>query len=45
MLQAMKDRVRPGGKLVISFADPWYGPYGHHMDGITRLPVGECGVS
>jgi SAM-dependent methyltransferase len=38
ILSLMRDRVRPGGKLVIAFAEPWYSPHGHHMDGITRMP-------
>ena len=38
ILQLMRERVRPGGKVVVSFAEPWYSPRGHHMDGITRLP-------
>jgi SAM-dependent methyltransferase len=38
MLQMMSDRVRPGGYVIVTFAEPWYSPRGHHMDGITRLP-------
>ena len=38
VLEQMRGHVRPGGKVVISFAEPWYSPRGHHMDGITRLP-------
>lgn len=38
ILELMRERVRPGGKVVISFAEPWYSPRGHHMDGITRVP-------
>jgi ubiquinone/menaquinone biosynthesis C-methylase UbiE len=38
MLGIMKGRVRPGGKLIISFAEPWLSPRGSHMDGFTRVP-------
>jgi len=38
ILGLMQNLVRPGGKLVITFAEPWYSPHGHHMDGMTRLP-------
>jgi len=38
ILQLMRDRTKPGGFVVISFAEPWYSPHGHHMDGFTRLP-------
>lgn len=34
----MKAAVRPGGVVVISFAEPWYGPRGSHFDGFSRLP-------
>ena len=34
----MKAAVRPGGMVVISFAEPWYGPRGSHFDGFSRLP-------
>jgi SAM-dependent methyltransferase len=38
ILGLMKDHVRPGGKVIITFAEPWYSPRGHHMDGFTQLP-------
>jgi SAM-dependent methyltransferase len=38
ILQLMKERVRPGGKVIITFAEPWLSPRGHHMDGFTKLP-------
>ena len=38
ILGIMRDRAEPGGKVVISFAEPWYSPRGSHMDGFTRLP-------
>ena len=37
-LAMMEGFTRPGGRIVISFAEPWYSPRGHHMDGLTRLP-------
>jgi SAM-dependent methyltransferase len=27
-----------GQELIISFAEPWYSPYGTHMNGTTKLP-------
>jgi SAM-dependent methyltransferase len=38
VLGSMREHVKPGGLLVIAFAEPWYSPRGHHMDGLTRLP-------
>jgi SAM-dependent methyltransferase len=38
ILARMREYTRPGGTVVISFAEPWYSPHGHHMDGITRAP-------
>lgn len=38
ILQAMTEHVRPGGKVIVSFAEPWYSPRGHHLDAITRMP-------
>jgi len=34
----MKAAVRPGGVVIISFAEPWFGPRGSHFDGFSRLP-------
>jgi SAM-dependent methyltransferase len=34
----MVDLCKPGGRVVITFAEPWFSPHGSHMDGITRLP-------
>lgn len=34
----MRNLVKPGGKVIITFAEPWFSPRGHHMDGFTRLP-------
>lgn len=38
ILQQMIELVRPGGWVVISFAEPWWSPRGSHMDQFTRLP-------
>lgn len=38
ILRIMTRLVRPGGLLVIAFAEPWWSPRGAHMDGFTRLP-------
>jgi SAM-dependent methyltransferase len=27
-----------GTELIVSFAEPWYSPYGTHLNGTTRLP-------
>jgi len=34
----MKAAVRPGGAVIISFAEPWFGPRGSHFDGFSRVP-------
>jgi SAM-dependent methyltransferase len=34
----MQAAVRPGGLVIISFAEPWFGPRGSHFDGFSRLP-------
>ena len=38
ILQLMAKRVKPGGRLVITFAEPWYSNNGSHMGGFCRLP-------
>lgn len=38
MVSKMKDAVKPGGVVIISFAEPWFGPRGSHFDGFSRLP-------
>ena len=38
ILRMMRDRLKPEGKVVISFAEPWYSNSGSHMDGFCRLP-------
>lgn len=38
ILGLMRDRVRPGGQVLITFAEPWFSPRGSHSDGWTQLP-------
>jgi SAM-dependent methyltransferase len=37
-LQTMIALARPGGEIIISFAEPWFSPHGSHMTGYTGLP-------
>lgn len=37
-LQAMRAALKPGGSVVVSFAEPWLSPHGSHMGHFTRLP-------
>ena len=37
-LAHMKSMTRPGGKILITFAEPWLSPHGSHMDNFCRLP-------
>lgn len=37
-LQAMRGAARPGGLVVVSFAEPWLSPRGSHMVHFTKLP-------
>jgi SAM-dependent methyltransferase len=37
-LRRMIGLTRSGGEIIISFAEPWYSPYGSHMSGYTGLP-------
>jgi SAM-dependent methyltransferase len=37
-LVRMADAVRPGGHLLISWAEPWYSAHGSHMSAFFRLP-------
>jgi SAM-dependent methyltransferase len=37
-LHTMQSFVRPGGLVVVSFAEPWLSPRGSHMGHFTRLP-------
>lgn len=38
ILSLMRSRLKPGGRIVISFAEPWYSNNGAHMGGFCRLP-------
>src|SRR5581483_5364790 len=38
ILQQMREYARPGGLVIVSFAEPWLSPRGSHADGFTRLP-------
>jgi SAM-dependent methyltransferase len=38
MVELMRRAARPGSPVVISFAEPWYGPRGSHFDAFSRLP-------
>jgi SAM-dependent methyltransferase len=38
ILRLMCDRVKPGGKVVITFAEPWYSNNGAHTGGYCRIP-------
>lgn len=37
-LANMKSMIRPGGKILITFAEPWLSPRGSHMDNFCRVP-------
>jgi len=37
-LANMSLMTRPGGKILITFAEPWLSPHGSHMDNFCRLP-------
>lgn len=38
VLRLMRQSLRPGGVLIISFGPTWYSPYGAHMNFFTPLP-------
>ena len=38
ILEEMKSALRREGSLLISFAPPWYAPYGSHMHFFTKVP-------
>ena len=38
ILRRMREFAKPGGLVVVSFAEPWLSPRGSHCDGFTRLP-------
>jgi SAM-dependent methyltransferase len=37
-LQRMRSHLKPGGFILLAFAEPWYSPYGSHFSGYTRIP-------
>lgn len=37
-LQTMRGAVKPGGAVIVSFAEPWLSPHGSHMGFFTKLP-------
>jgi SAM-dependent methyltransferase len=38
ILEEMQSAVKPGGLVIISFAEPWYSPRGSHMNLFTKVP-------
>jgi SAM-dependent methyltransferase len=38
MLELMRSSLKPDGVLLVTFAPPWYAPYGGHLTYITRFP-------
>jgi SAM-dependent methyltransferase len=38
MLDRMIAFARPGGAIIIAWAEPWWSPYGSHFSGYTGLP-------
>jgi SAM-dependent methyltransferase len=34
----IRDALKEGGELLLTFGPPWYSPYGSHMHFFTRLP-------
>lgn len=37
-LRHMTEAARPGGRIIVSFAEPWYSPHGSHMNFFVRVP-------
>lgn len=37
-LAHMKTMTRPGGRILITFAEPWLSPHGSHMDNFCKVP-------
>ena len=38
VVETMRRAAKPDGVVIISFAEPWYGPRGSHFDAFSRLP-------
>ena len=38
ILELMRQRCKPGGVVIITFAEPWWSPRGSHSDFFTRVP-------
>ena len=43
-LQRMRAYVKDGGRVIVTFAEPWYSHSGSHFSGYTRLPGTNKGV-
>lgn len=37
-LETMRRLLRPGGKILMTFAPPWFAPWGAHMNFFCRVP-------
>lgn len=42
IVEQLRHHTRPGGLVIISFAEPWLSPRGSHCDHFTRLPWVNC---
>ncbi len=38
ILRQMRETTRPGGVVIITFAEPWYSPHGSHMNFFAKIP-------
>jgi SAM-dependent methyltransferase len=38
ILSQMREATRPGGAVILAWAEPWLSPYGSHMSHFTRVP-------
>jgi len=43
-LQRMRAFAKDGGRIIVTFAEPWYSHSGSHFTGYTRLPGTNLGV-
>jgi SAM-dependent methyltransferase len=37
-LERMRCQLKPGGTILLAFAEPWWSPYGSHFHGYARIP-------